>query len=93
MLQITNGGSLCCLLCGNVLDLEDELAVADSCVVGLITKLNFDMTSCICLFKVRYVRTFRSVSRVQWTGLLRLPCYGVLGCCLNYFPFIFVAEN
>jgi len=57
-----------------------------SCAVGLITKLNSDMTSCTCLFKVRYVRTVRSVSRVQWTGLPRPPCYGVLDCCLNILP-------
>lgn len=52
-----------------------------------------DMTSCTCLFKVRYVRTDRSVSRVHWTGLLRPPRCGVLDFCLNYSAFRFVAEN
>jgi len=66
--------------------LKTNCPVAHSCAVGLITKLNSDMTSFTCLFKVRYVRTVRSVSRVQWTGLLRPPCCGVLGCCLNILP-------
>ena len=66
--------------------LKTNCPVAHSCAVRLITKLNSDMTSCTCLFKVRYVRTDRSVSRVQWTGLLRPPRCRVLGCCLNILP-------
>jgi hypothetical protein len=86
MMKFTNRDSLAAHYAEMFWILKTNCPVAHSCAVGLITKLNSDMTSCTCLFKVRYIRTDRSVSRVQWTGLPRPPRYGVLGCCLNILP-------